>query len=440
MNTKINVRSPFFIKTQPDLGSLSKATMSLYVYEGIKVTDKPSSAQYTIEKTPLSGNNFSVFEISELVRDYLDVNFNQERTEDAYIERVEADGGIIETSPCLTNFSLEYDADYSSGTSWVEADIVITKTEAGSATSTTSNKLVDSAASFETNVSVGDIVFNTTDSTSANVTAVDSDTQLSLDSDIMASGENYEIRRNDNSDYIAFDGYSYFDEGANSELSRTLLQSNTDIYYLKGETLQVPVFSDDVTSVKFYNNGSLHTTRLISGSQNSNAQISYASVTTDTDKIEVISSSGTETINVYPTEECKYTPYRVTFINKFGALQNIYFFKKSTETLNTKQKMFKASVFNEFDLRYDLQKHQHNTFQKMGNESISMNTGFVSEQYNSVMKELMLSEQVWIKKDGEILPINVKTSSLTYKTSVNDRLINYTIDFDYAFDKINNIR
>ena len=52
----------------------------------------------------------------------------------------------------------------------------------------------------------------------------------------------------------------------------------------------------------------------------------------------------------------------------------------------------------------------------------------------------MLSEQVWIKKDGEILPINVKTSSLTYKTSVNDRLINYTIEFDYAFDKINNIR
>ena len=123
MTTKINVRSPFFIKTQPDLGSLSKATMSLYVYEGVKVTDKPSSAQYTIEKTPLSGNNFSVFEISELVRDYLDVNFNQERTEDAYIQRVEADGGIIETSPCLTNFSLEYDADYSSGTSWVEADI-----------------------------------------------------------------------------------------------------------------------------------------------------------------------------------------------------------------------------------------------------------------------------------------------------------------------------
>jgi len=440
MATKINVRSPFFIKAQPDLGSLSKATMSLYIYEGVIVTDKPSSAQYTIEKSPLSGNNYVVFEISELVRDYLDVNFNQERTEDDYIERVEADGGIIETSPCLSNFSLEYDADYSSGTSWVEADIVITKTEAGSATSTTSNKLVDSAASFEDNVSVGDIVFNTTDSTSANVTAIDSDTQLSLDSDIMASGENYEIRRNVNSDYIAFDGYSYFEEGANSELSRTLLQSNTDIYYQQGQALQVPVFSEDVTSVKFYYNGSLHTTRLISDSDNSNAQISYPSVTSDTDKIEIISGSGTETITVYPTSECKFTPYRVTFVNKFGALQNIYFFKKSTENIDVREEMFKASVMNEFDLRYDIQKHQYKSFQKSGRERVTMNTGFVSEQYNDVIKELMLSEQVWVRKDGEILPINVRSKSLTYKTSVNDKLINYTIEFDYAFDKLNNVR
>jgi len=60
------------------------------------------------------------------------------------------------------------------------------------------------------------------------------------------------------------------------------------------------------------------------------------------------------------------------------------------------------------------------------------------------MKQLLLSEQVWMTKTIDtrptILPVNVKTQSLQYKTSVNDKLINYTIDFDYAFDKINNIR
>ena len=37
-------------------------------------------------------------------------------------------------------------------------------------------------------------------------------------------------------------------------------------------------------------------------------------------------------------------------------------------------------------------------------------------------------------------PVKVKTSSMTFKTSVNDRLIEYTIDFEEAYDYINNIR
>ena len=121
-------------------------------------------------------------------------------------------------------------------------------------------------------------------------------------------------------------------------------------------------------------------------------------------------------------------------------LQNIYFFKKSSERLRVSEETFKPNTFNEFDLRYDLQSHQYSSFQKMGRESINMNTGFVSEEYNKVMRELMLSERVWCTKDGEILPVNVKSSSLEYKTSVNDKLINYTVQFDYGFDKINNIR
>ena len=62
----------------------------------------------------------------------------------------------------------------------------------GLATSTTSNKLVDSAGSFS-NLAVPSVIHNTTDGTIAGVTAVDSATQLSLSADIMASGESYSI-------------------------------------------------------------------------------------------------------------------------------------------------------------------------------------------------------------------------------------------------------
>lgn len=66
---------------------------------------------------------------------------------------------------------------------------------AGSATSTTASKLVDSAADFSAEgVDVGDEVYNTTDQTYAYVTAVDSATALSLSADIFVSSENYTIQ------------------------------------------------------------------------------------------------------------------------------------------------------------------------------------------------------------------------------------------------------
>lgn len=67
----------------------------------------------------------------------------------------------------------------------------------GTTTGTTAGKLDDVDANFLGVVSVGDIVVNTTDSTSAFVTAV-ANTSLTLSSDIIVSGENYAIYNNKN--------------------------------------------------------------------------------------------------------------------------------------------------------------------------------------------------------------------------------------------------
>ena len=76
----------------------------------------------------------------------------------------------------------------------------------GSGTSTTSNKLVDSNASFATSV-VGQTLYNIKDKTTAMVTARDSGTTLSISADIMASGEKYVIGglTSDEIDHASFD-------------------------------------------------------------------------------------------------------------------------------------------------------------------------------------------------------------------------------------------
>jgi len=67
--------------------------------------------------------------------------------------------------------------------------------DSGITSATTANKLVQTGQNFTSTVRVGDIVYNTTDTTAATVTAVDSDTTLSLSEDIMAISETYTIYR-----------------------------------------------------------------------------------------------------------------------------------------------------------------------------------------------------------------------------------------------------
>jgi hypothetical protein len=49
----------------------------------------------------------------------------------------------------------------------------------------------------------------------------------------------------------------------------------------------------------------------------------------------------------------------------------------------------------------------------------------------------MLSEQVWLIEDGIINPVTLDKKSMEYKTSLVDKLIQYSVDFKYSFDIIN---
>ena len=61
------------------------------------------------------------------------------------------------------------------------------------------------------------------------------------------------------------------------------------------------------------------------------------------------------------------------------------------------------------------------------------------EAYNDVMQDLLLSEYVWLYLNSDWQPVTVTKSSLLKKTSVNDRLIQYTIEVQESNDIINNV-
>jgi hypothetical protein len=67
-----------------------------------------------------------------------------------------------------------------------------------------------------------------------------------------------------------------------------------------------------------------------------------------------------------------------------------------------------------------------------GKDRITMNTGYINDDHNAVMEELLLSEQVWYTKitDEElVVPVIPRTKTITYKTSVNDKCRAYSFTY-----------
>ena len=133
--------------------------------------------------------------------------------------------------------------------------------------------------------------------------------------------------------------------------------------------------------------------------------------------------------------EPKYDPYQVQFVNKYGMSDYITFFKKSTEQGNFTQDQYQKSIYADAytDVNYVNGKYQ--SFNINSRNTLTLNTGFVDESYGEVMEEILMSEKVAIYEDGQWVAIVPNRGSIDYQKSVNDKTINYTMSFTYAFDQ-----
>lgn len=265
---------------------------------------------------------------------------------------------------------------------------------------------------------------------------------------------------------IAFYGYGYFDEGANPSLPSPILICASSIYTHTGNEVVLPISSGSANGFSFWSEGSLVYTASITEATETSEYIKYItpslefrcgedggtyegsscldalelSYPSGVDSIDVTDSSdNVSTISVNYVDECKYTPYKLTFLNRRGAKQDVWFFKRSDrELLIPEREGFRRNTSSSGS--YSINEHQYKNFRINAREDVELNTGFYKEEHNCTFEELMMAEDVWINWESKTLPINIKESSFKYKTVLNDQLIQYKIKFEFAFDKINSVR
>ena len=380
MSTIIRTRSPFFIRTPQETdANLSYFQINITIFGGLSSSIEICDdlySTYSLQKKPLGDEDSVSFDISEIVNDHIEQIFT----------------GV-------------YSASSEKSSIWV--------------TVTTSARESDGTA-------IGSVTTNT---------------------------------------YLAQEGYNKFKDGVNYTVEPIAMISGTYLEYHKGTPVTIPVNVERVIRVEFYNsNGTLLQQDNYSDNGNQNQKIQYPQYAEtyeqDLTKAVIYYGSSFKTINLKGIEECKYPVNKITFVNRWGAMQDLFFFKKSVDSLESRSESFNRSIFEARAVQldppeepeqpcqesltfntYSTTAHAKKTFNANATESVLLNSGFVNELMNPYFEELMVSEYIWLTdSNSNIYPVNLKDSSFTYKTGLNDRLINYTMNFEKSFDLVNNIR
>ena len=141
---------------------------------------------------------------------------------------------------------------------------------------------------------------------------------------------------------------------------------------------------------------------------------------------------------------------KIIFINKYGVQQDLWFFLKETKQVTRTNENYKANTIvypNAGKANYEVSNAPNKLFNTQARQSVKLSSGYYPEQANEMFQQLLMSEYVWFERPvnsnptvNERVPVIVKDSSIDFKSSVNDRLIQYTMQFENAFDYINNIR
>ena len=252
---------------------------------------------------------------------------------------------------------------------------------------------------------------------------------------------------------VAFDGYGYFEDSYNWAGQRILLTDKAlvdssifpqnNIYYYpcpdNNTALEDPglltVYTATDWTIEYTNlNTNVVTTISLGNDSVKSIRRVIAANLTDGNKLEIKDGGVSQGIYYFtPQCECRYTVITCDFINRFGAWQREFFYKASNESLEMNNNQFKLNATSFPD--YNTYEAQTKTFNTNGKKTIKTNTGWVDESFKATVQELMFSEIIRING----LPANLKTKSVEKFKNINTKTINYSMEFEMAYDVINSI-
>ena len=146
----------------------------------------------------------------------------------------------------------------------------------------------------------------------------------------------------------------------------------------------------------------------------------------------VINNNRGEQVTLVPNNQAVYakrSPVRVTFVNKQGVLETFWAIRKTVEHVGVTTESYYRNVVDYENLTYNEHQHTKQQYNTVGRKRWTINTDNIPEHENSFMEELHMSEYIWLTYRGRTFPVNRMGQGFSYKTHVNDKLVQYELNF-----------
>jgi hypothetical protein len=133
----------------------------------------------------------------------------------------------------------------------------------------------------------------------------------------------------------------------------------------------------------------------------------------------------------------KYPNVRIKWKNRYGQFDWFNFNMVNRQSFNTERRTYQPQLgtWQSPTLQYNNYDSSVLNYISDSKQAISVNTDWVDDAYNEIFKQLLVSDEIyWIYDEAanDLRPITINTSSITFKTGVVDKVIQYSFDFNWG--------
>jgi hypothetical protein len=280
--------------------------------------------------------------------------------------------------------------------------------------------------------------------------------------------------------YKALDGYGIFQEPINQQIyNKTpywpIMSDGPVTQSFLTDTLGwMSVYTGDVGTTqptKLVYSGSLgNANYTLTTNPSSSGQIQYFPIGTGCDDFPLNANSEWFSVQAFNGNtplgasirfdnvcQQKYPNVRIKWKNRYGQFDYLNFYMVNRQGFSSTKRTYQPQLGSWQGSTLSYNDYDSSTLNYLSDskQTLSVNTPYVSEDYNEIWKQLMVSDEIyWIygeDSEGEgfnngfangfaagvtttevVRPITIRTDSIVFKTGVNDKLIQYQFDFDWG--------